>query len=96
MTDYRTLLADTLLLDDEMTDVLLATKVSDLCPDCEGQPCPKCNGTGEVAEHHEPWSTEWIGCHYCHGEPCDHPNAPTIARLLAIGEAVWTARKEEQ
>ena len=22
--------------------------------------------------------------------------APTIARLLAIGEAVWTARKEEQ
>ena len=44
--------------------------------------CPDCQGTGNGM--------------LLYGMPdaCIHPNAPTIARLLAIGEAAWTAEDE--
>lgn len=102
--DYRTLLADELMRNWPSTiwnrdaaritvDNLLATRIPDPCPDCKGNPCPKCDGTGEVAEQHEPWATEMLGCGYCHGEPCPHLNAPTIADLLRWGEWVATAER---
>ncbi len=47
--------------------------------------CPDCQGEGVV---------------FCAddddiGDGCDHPNAPTIAKLLAIGAAVMTAEVTE-
>ena len=41
--------------------------------------CPDCEGTGDRMHNGE-----------CIGA-CGHPNAPTIAKLLAIGAAVMTA-----
>lgn len=77
-TDWRTLLGEAAWLDPDGYDVhlLLATKVPDLCPDCEGSGYTKKRFLRGVVD-------DW---------DCDHPNAPTIGRLLAIGEAVWTAR----
>jgi hypothetical protein len=67
-------------------DAPLAAKVSDLCPDCNEhgylRTCPvDTDGDGNCA-----------GCargRFPH--ICDHPNAPTVAKLLAIGAAVWEA-----
>lgn len=44
--------------------------------------CPDCKGTG---------STDLNSTY-----DCTCPNAPTIARLLAIGEAVWTAEQDHE
>jgi hypothetical protein len=66
---------------DEFTEGLFDAKVPELCPDCQGReliPCcwgPECHPKGSP-------------CRLC--KPCDHPNAPTIAKLLAIGAAVMT------
>ncbi len=43
--------------------------------------CPDCNDQG--------WSTT----ERPYPQPCFHPNAPTVASLLAIGEAVVTAKE---
>jgi hypothetical protein len=56
-------------------EAALAAKVPDLCPDCHGsdvRPAKAECGEGET--------NYAIRCH--------HPNAPTIAKLLAIGAAV--------
>lgn len=80
MTDYRTLLGEAAWLDPDGYDVhlLLAARIPDLCPDCEGSGYTKKRFLRGVVD-------DW---------DCDHPNAPTIGRLLAIGEAVWTADDE--
>ncbi len=47
--------------------------------------CPDCHG-----------DPSWLR-DGAHGnlEPCDHPNAPTIAKLLAIGAAVIAAKSRD-
>lgn len=52
---------------------VLAAKVPELCPDCDS------NG----------WTVADIGNGDAVGLQCDHPNSPTIARILAIGAAGW-------
>lgn len=63
------------------TREVLAAKVPDLCPDCNGDPdglYPKRFPDGGRAS--------W---------PCDHRHAPSVGKLLAIGAAVMTANIEE-
>lgn len=88
MTDYRNLLKDGMWKEDggalsagltrRMADAILATRVPDLCPDCEG--------SGET------WQT--YGGITVGVLPCDHPNAPTISDLLRWGENVAKARPD--
>jgi hypothetical protein len=64
---------------------VLAAKVPDLCPDCHDDP----GFDGMV----------WSGAVDYSGEryyiDCDHPDAPSIGKLLAIGAAVMTATVNE-
>ena len=41
--------------------------------------CPDCS-------YPSPWQIDY---------PCSHPNAPTVGRLLRIGEAVWRADHDD-
>ncbi len=52
------------------------------CQTCRGEPCPRCGGSGLVAEQHVPWATEYLGCDNCYGEPC-----PDCGALNDGGEA---------
>ena len=58
---------------------VLDTPVPALCPDCEGKGIVPVLGYSLASP--DGWS-------YL---PCPHPNAPTIGRLLRIGEAVMRA-----
>lgn len=70
---------------------------ADLCPDCKGTGQRSCPGpSSDYRTQRERDAAGLVkGVDYCYGlhmgHSCDHPNAPTIAKLLAIGEAVWTA-----
>ena len=48
--------------------------------------CPDCHGTGELGDIPELRIPS---------VSCDHPNAPTVGRLLRIGEAVWRADSDK-
>ena len=66
---------------DVIAVAVLAAKVPELCPDCQSD--DEWLGmaqTGAVAWDGEPYYAE-----------CAHPNAPTIADLLAIGQRTWVA-----
>ena len=44
--------------------------ITELCPVCEGKPCPECGGSGAVDAGTHDFGAEIVGCQFCLGEKC--------------------------
>jgi hypothetical protein len=62
----------------KIAEAELTAKVPELCPDCDS--------TGTVVVERDDDGNPTLGY-----SGCDHPNAPTIAKLLDMGVAMFTA-----
>lgn len=69
-------------LGDAWTDMLLAVRLAHLCPDCHGSGTLK-----HAATVVDPADIDANG--RLIPVPCSHPNAPTVGRLIAIGQRVF-------